>query len=67
MTDIEYEAKISQYSRSDLLNLWQAIEAGDASGWEPGRALEYLILRNYSIFLRNKYDTGLSINPKFIY
>ncbi|HEX6910176.1 MAG TPA: hypothetical protein VF142_07270 [Longimicrobium sp.] len=32
-----------------LRMLWRQIEAGDAAGWPPGRALEHLVLRGFEL------------------
>jgi hypothetical protein len=45
----EYEARIAQCDWSDLLDLWDAIEARDTPGWGPGKAFEYLVLRAFQL------------------
>ena len=47
--DAYYEEKILQHDWDDLLNLWQSIEKGNTPGWQPGRALEYLVLRAFQL------------------
>jgi hypothetical protein len=48
-TEEEYVERITRLRRSDLLKLWEAIEAGDTPGWEPGKAFEYLLLRAFQL------------------
>ena len=45
----EYQARIENYSRDDVLALWQAIQNGDTPEWAAGKALEYLVLRAFQI------------------
>lgn len=45
----EYEARIQQLDWSGLRSLWEAIVRRDTPGWDPGRALEYLILRAFQL------------------
>lgn len=47
--ETQYEQRVSQYDRNDLLNLWKVIEAGDTSTWEAGKAFEYLVLRAFQL------------------
>lgn len=50
MREEENQAKIKRInSRAGLLKLWSQIEAGNASGWESGKAFEYLILRAFEM------------------
>jgi hypothetical protein len=47
---VDYVAQITRYQTHDeLLPLWQAILAKDTPGWQPGRALEYLVLRAFQL------------------
>ena len=48
-TDEEYQSKISEFKWNDLVDLWEAIEAGDTPGWDAGKAFEYLILRAFKL------------------
>src|ERR1700722_12583710 len=48
-TGEEYESRIKKLNWNGLLKLWRAITAGDTPGWEPGKALEYLILRAFDL------------------
>lgn len=65
MPEADYIAMISALDRMGLLTLWGQIEQGDAAGWEPGKAFEYLVLRAlqldgaevrwpYSVYLGNE-------------
>lgn len=49
MTDNDYQGRIAQLNYEGLLELWQAIAAGNALGWAPGKALEYLVLRAFQL------------------
>lgn len=44
-----YEQLITQFDTDKLLELWQAIVAGETPGWEAGKAFEYLVLRAFQI------------------
>jgi hypothetical protein len=47
---INYQAKIEEYtSHEQLLELWKQSEQGVTSEWEPGKALEYLILQAFQL------------------
>ncbi|MGB7440113.1 MAG: restriction endonuclease [Coleofasciculaceae cyanobacterium] len=48
-TGAEYEQKISAYGWDNLLELGNDIEAGFTPDWEPGKALEYLVLRAFQL------------------
>jgi hypothetical protein len=48
-TAAEYEQRITSYGWDDLLNLWSQIQSGDNPDWEPGKALEYLVLRAFQL------------------
>jgi len=48
-TDAEYQSRISEYKWSDLLDLWQAIKAGDTPDWDAGKAFEYLVLQAFKL------------------
>lgn len=48
-TSAEYEARIQTYSWEKIADLWSQIEAGKTPGWQPGKALEYLILRAFQL------------------
>ena len=48
-TNAEYQARIQTFDRSQLLNLWDHIQNNDTPDWEPGRALEYLVIRAFEL------------------
>ncbi len=57
----EYQSRIATFDRDDLLRLWGAVETGGTPGWEPGRAMEYLVLRAFEIEgaeVRWPFDVG---------
>ncbi len=45
-TEAEYRQKIATYNQSHLLELWQQILLGETPDWQPGKALEYLVIRS---------------------
>lgn len=47
--DAEYAELISRYDRNRLCDLWEAISVGDTPDWEPGKALEYLVIRAFEL------------------
>ncbi|MCP4697436.1 MAG: hypothetical protein GY862_11370 [Gammaproteobacteria bacterium] len=48
-TEADYQAKIKNFTWNDLDALWTTIQQRDTSGWESGKALEYLILRAFQL------------------
>ncbi len=48
-TEREYQTKIKAFTWEDLRGLWDAIQQQVTPGWEPGKALEYLILRTFQL------------------
>jgi hypothetical protein len=48
-TGAEYEARILGYGWEQLSELWQGIQANQITNWEPGKALEYLVLRAFQL------------------
>lgn len=48
-TGAEYEARIQTYDWKQLADLWSQIESGNTTGWAPGKALEYLIIRTFQL------------------
>ena len=48
-TELEYQARVKNFTWTDLKTLWDAIENGDTPGWDDGKALEYLILKSFSL------------------
>lgn len=45
----DYEQRITTYDWEDLRNLWQGITVGETPGWDPGKAMEYLVLRSFQL------------------
>jgi hypothetical protein len=48
-TELEYEGKARSLSHPELLALWEQIEKRQTSGWDAGKAFEYLVLRAFEI------------------
>ena len=48
-TSAEYQHRIATYDHPGLLDLWNQIQAGDTPDWEPGKALEYFLLRAFEL------------------
>jgi hypothetical protein len=48
-TEADYRQRIADYDTPELLALWEQILAGDTPGWEPGKALEYLVVRAFEL------------------
>ena len=48
-TEAEYRRQIAPYNQNHLLKLWQQILSGETAEWEPGKALEYLVIRAFEI------------------
>ncbi|BAU16131.1 hypothetical protein LEP3755_66980 (plasmid) [Leptolyngbya sp. NIES-3755] len=48
-TSAEYQRRIEIYDRAQLLDLWTQIQACNTPNWEPGKALEYLIIRAFEL------------------
>jgi len=40
---------IQALDHSQLVGLWEAIDAGDTPDWEPGKAFEYAVLRAFEL------------------
>ena len=49
MDNIDYKNRISNFTNSDLLDLWNSIRIGETPEWEAGKALEYLCLRAFQL------------------
>ena len=45
--DQEYVARVNKMRWKDLSTLWGQIKAGEAVGWEEGKALEHLVVRAF--------------------
>jgi len=48
-TAAQYEKQIRSLRRPGLLALWRQIKAGTTPGWDPGKALEYLVVRAFEL------------------
>jgi hypothetical protein len=48
-TAAQYEQMIGRCRYAGLLRLWGAIAAKNTPGWDPGKGLEYLILRAFQL------------------
>jgi Restriction endonuclease len=48
-TAADYQARMARLDWTDLLRLWQGIQARDTPDWEPGKAFEYLVLRAFEL------------------
>jgi len=48
-TEKEYQAKIKNFTWTDLDKLWTAIKEQNTPDWENGKALEYLILKAFQL------------------
>ncbi|MDM8539312.1 restriction endonuclease [Desulfobacterales bacterium HSG17] len=46
-TDSEYQNRIKDYQWKDLSDLWESIKRQNTSGWDDGKAFEYLILQSF--------------------
>jgi hypothetical protein len=45
----DYEQRVLSYGWEQLRDLWQGIEARNTIGWDPGKALEYMVLRAFEL------------------
>jgi len=48
-TDIQYENRVKKYSWKNLEDLWNEIENQSTPNWDPGKALEYLVLKMFEL------------------
>jgi len=49
-TEREYENRIEQFDREDLISLWERVHQKDRlEDWDPGKAFEYLVLRAFEL------------------
>jgi Restriction endonuclease len=48
-TETDYQNQITQYSSTHLLELWEQIQTRETPNWNPGKALEYLIIRAFEL------------------
>ncbi len=47
--EIDYRQRILQYQSTQLIDLWEQIQTKETPDWDPGKALEYLVLRAFEI------------------
>ncbi len=47
--DEQYKNRIQSFGWSDLHKLWEQIQQRNTPNWQPGKALEYLILRAFQL------------------
>jgi len=45
----EYQRRIREYDWTQLTTLWENIKNGTTPEWEPGKALEYLVVRAFEL------------------
>ena len=64
-TNAEYQARIQGYDRSQLLTLWDHIQNNDTPDWEPGRALEYLVVRSFELESAEVAYPGHQLKPGY--
>ncbi|THJ46357.1 hypothetical protein E9536_39790 [Burkholderia sp. LS-044] len=48
-TDAEYIERVKAYKWGELTNLWQQIQNCSTPDWDPGKALEYLVLKGFEL------------------
>ena len=48
-TAAQYQQMIGRLSHRGLVMLWKQILARNTPGWDPGKALEYLVLRAFEL------------------
>jgi Restriction endonuclease len=61
-TGTEYESQIRALDWDGLIGLWDAINRRDQTGWHPGKAFEYLVIRAFELDgaqVRWPYDVEL--------
>lgn len=49
MTPVECESRVKEMQRKQLMAFWNLIQAGNAAGWEEGKAFEYFIIRAFEL------------------
>lgn len=48
-TAADYHGRVAGYGWGELWELWQGVLDRSTIGWEPGKALEYLVLRAFEL------------------
>lgn len=64
-TEADYQEKIKSFTWNDLEELWNEIQQQRTSGWDSGKALEYLVLRAFQLDdaeIRWPYSVRLQAN-----
>ncbi|MGC7404725.1 hypothetical protein ACPWR0_09140 [Pandoraea pneumonica] len=47
--DTQYIDRVSRYDWLDVTQLWDAVMTCATPGWDPGKALEYLVLKGFEL------------------
>ena len=48
-TELAMINRVRRYDWAKLEGLWKRIKAGTATGWSPGKALEYMFVRAFEL------------------
>jgi len=48
-TDTQYTDRVSRYDWTDITQLWHCVMTCATPGWDPGKALEYLVLKGFEL------------------
>ena len=48
-TELAMINRVRRYDWAKLEGLWKQIKAGTATGWSPGKALEYMFVRAFDL------------------
>ncbi|AKC69158.1 hypothetical protein [Pandoraea oxalativorans] len=49
VADREYVERVRDYGWEDIGDLWQKVQQCSTPGWDPGKALEYLVLKGFEL------------------
>lgn len=49
VADREYAARVRDYNWADVVRLWNDIRHCSTPAWDPGKALEYLVLKGFEL------------------
>ncbi|VVD71769.1 hypothetical protein PIN31115_00639 [Pandoraea iniqua] len=47
--DTQYIDRVSRYDWTDITQLWHCVMTCATPGWDPGKALEYLVLKGFEL------------------
>jgi hypothetical protein len=47
--DVDCETAIQTMGWAELLDMWDKIQTGSATGWDSGKAFEYLVPRAFQL------------------